>query len=479
MTAAANSGRMSPEAQLILLRKGFLRSFFVLIKSTQHYPGGHRMIARASADLREAVANLAKRHEDSSLSLSDSHLFVGEHRLRPDAAGFETFLTVVETMRTLDVGTIHFNPGCTAADLQRWAELCSDLGRIDRERIFQALRIKMGDLGITGVEIERTPEQSLSGERDFRDRKERAKHLYAKSIEVSAEVIHDLDAGRSPGLKKSRRVVQGMIDMVMSGGSTLLGLTSIRCYDEYTYNHSVNVCILALTVGHRSGLEKRRLVDLGMAALFHDIGKSRIPKEILNKPSAFNDEEWEEMHRHPLYGVLGILELKGIGAMTARIMQGTFEHHLGYDLSGYPALSGTHEQSLFGRIIALADFYDAVSSSRVYNRTANPPDETLRCMVSKQGTAFDPLLLKVFVNCIGVYPIGSLCLLDSGEMAVVIENSTNPEEWMSPTVRLVTGGGEDAPADGSVNLASAGEQRKIVSTVDAVRHGVDVSRYFL
>jgi hypothetical protein len=232
-------------------------------------------------------------------------------------------------------------------------------------------------------------------------------------------------------------------------------------------------------LGQRVGIGRNRLVELGMAALFHDIGKSRIPLEVLNKPAPFNEQEWTVMRRHPVLGVKELLKLKGVDALTARIMQGSFEHHLNLDGSGYPRVEYPRGVSLGGRIVAIADCYDALTSSRVYRRTAETPETTLRYILQKSGTLYDPILVKLFVNALGVYPAGTRCQLSSGELGVVMQSNPDPEQWERPRVKVIATPDGTAVDGAEVDLAAPGIGLRIARTLDARRHGIDVARYFL
>ena len=285
--------------------------------------------------------------------------------------------------------------------------------------------------------------------------------------------------GKALRLKRAKRVVQSMIDQLLAAETNLLGLTNLRCHDEYTYNHSVNVGILSIAIGQRVGIGKNRLVELGMAAVFHDIGKSCIPLAVLNKPGPFDEQEWAVMRRHPVLGVKELLKLKGVDALTARIMQGSFEHHLNLDGSGYPRVDYPRGVSLSGRIVAIADCYDALTSSRVYRRTAETPDATLRYILQKSGTLYDPILAKLFVNALGVYPVGTLCQLSSGELGVVMQSNPDPEQWERPRVKVIATPDGTAVDGAEIDLADPAAGRRIARTLDARRHGIDVARYFL
>ena len=144
----------------------------------------------------------------------------------------------------------------------------------------------------------------------------------------------------------------------------MLGLTSLRCHDQYTHNHSVNVSLLSVALGNRAGYPKVELADLGLAALFHDMGKSSIPIDVLNKPGEFTADEWAAMRSHPTQGVLDLTKLRGITSLPGRMAAASFEHHMNCDFTGYPKLSVPWKISLTGRILMIADCYDAMTSSR-------------------------------------------------------------------------------------------------------------------
>ena len=150
-------------------------------------------------------------------------------------------------------------------------------------------------------------------------------------------------------VRKLKRLAQKAVHLVMEDESILLGMATIKNYDEYTFNHSVNVSIYSLAMGKRLGFSKKTLTELGITALLHDIGKSKIPREVLNKPGPLDDGEWGMMKKHPLSGVEILLNLKQLGEINPRMVIGIFDHHLKSDFSGYPKLFRKKEVSLFGQ----------------------------------------------------------------------------------------------------------------------------------
>src|SRR4029077_7696707 len=205
--------------------------------------------------------------------------------------------------------------------------------------------------------------------------------------------------------------------------------------------------------------------------------------EILNKPTDFTEEEWRGMGKQTNLGVKKLIKLKGLNDLTIRMLTGAFEHHLNYDKSGYPRLATPWYLTLAGRVISISDCYDALTSSRVYNRIPYPPDKALKFMLTKSGKAFDPILLKIFINSIGIYPIWTLVLLDAGELGVVIQTHPSLEKGDRPKVKLITdtaGNEQDGDIIDLTETDSAGLFLKnITKTVDPAKYQVDVSRYFL
>jgi len=220
------------------------------------------------------------------------------------------------------------------------------------------------------------------------------------------------------GIQKSKRVVQGMIEILTKDESVLLGMSTIRNYDDYTYTHSVNVAILAMCVGRRLGLSQHLVEQLGLSGLFHDLGKVDVPIELISKTSKLTDEEYELVKTHSISSVRQIIRLNADHSLKTRLVLPPFEHHLGVDLSGYPQTDRTVPLSLLGRIMAVADHYDAMTSSRSYRRVPISPDVALKIMMEEAGTVLDPVVLKIFIEMMGVYPVGSLLVMDSKEVGL-------------------------------------------------------------
>lgn len=463
--------------------KELVNQFYILMKTAQIHDHTNIALDAPIDNVVRTLKGLWQWSEDVHLRLEGDYLLLDDFKLKMDIEGFISFVSLIEALKQLRIGGLLFKKSVTADELKRFVYILVHTNS-DVNEPFEEVSHKMNEAGIANIEIDPYEERKESFDNILRDTKEMAKSTYFRTMTAVSEVMDNIKLGQAVSVKRAKRVVQSMVDLLLQEESTLLGLTTLRSHDEYTHHHCVNVCILSLAMGQRLGYAKKKLTELGIAALFHDMGKASIPPEILNKPTEFTEEEWQIMRRHPVLGVKYIIKLKGINEMTIRMVTGAFEHHLNYDLSGYPKLDSKWELSLFGRIISIADCYDALTSSRVYNRVPYPPDKALKFMLSKSGRAFDPVLMKIYINSIGIFPIGTLVLLDTEELGVVMQASSNPDRMDRPKVKIIADAtGKEIDGDvidlSELNDKTGQFSASILKIIDSTKHKIDVSRYFL
>ena len=197
------------------------------------------------------------------------------------------------------------------------------------------------------------------------DRKKIIKKTYFNAVSLTKNISKQISSGEKVSIKKVKRVMETIVNQIIEEESMLIGMTTIKDYDEYTYNHSVNVSVLAIALGHRIGLEKKTLTELGLSALLHDMGKTEVPKEILNKPVEFTEDDWKVIMQHPAWGAHAIFKMKGVDRVSMSAFISAFEHHLNYDLSGYPKVRNNFSLDLFSRIIAIDRKSTRLNSSHI------------------------------------------------------------------------------------------------------------------
>ena len=291
---------------------------------------------------------------------------------------------------------------------------------------FNWLNNKFTKYGISWLKIlEIHDEEKQSPLDDDMIRREKAKYAYVNALDTVKEVAEKASKGVA-GVLKARRLAQNIVDLIHEDRSLMLGLTTLQEYDDYTYTHSVNVSLLATCLGKQIGLSKVVLEHLAVCGLFHDLGKVGIPKDVLLKKSKLNDDEWKKMQGHPLIGVKKILRLNADKELRSKIILGPFEHHLNPDMTGYPKTHFKKSMSLTGKILRIVDVYEALTANRKYRPRPFTPDEALRKMWNEGEKSFDLILLKIFIQMMGIFPIGSIVELIDGRFAMVTEYPDGP-----------------------------------------------------
>ncbi|MBE9532156.1 MAG: HD-GYP domain-containing protein, partial [Proteobacteria bacterium] len=256
----------------------------------------------------------------------------------------------------------------------------------------------------------------------------KAKAIQQEAESMAGELLTQARAGKGIEAGKARDVVENMIDSVFNNQDALVSLSRLKDYDNYTFMHSVNVSILTIALGRRLGLSREDLGKLGMGGILHDVGKMLVPDDILNKPGTLTKKEFKEMKNHVTYGVDLLEKSQGI---TDDSIYVALQHHERIDGSGYPNETPGEELHLFGRIGSICDVYDAMTTVRAYGDTP-PPNEALKKMYGWRGQNFDPDLVDTFIMCLGIYPIGGVLELDTGEVAVV--KAVNRSDLLRPKV---------------------------------------------
>ena len=457
-----------------------LLSFFVLYKTCRIIDLTNDTFRRQLSGFMDHLAAIPKSKEVIIKAVHDRY-FVNDLLVRLDEHTQVGAETVVKEWRRLGVGGVVFDhrisPDQVASFLQFMATEKPSVNNLE------ALSAQLAELKIPYVKLlsmreagADVPTLSEEARRQFR---QMARRTFVRAITTVQDIVlntaHDKDINTS----KTKRVVHSLIDHIAQDESSLLELAAIKDYDDYTYAHSTNVCVYSLTVGVRLGFDRPRLSQLGFAALFHDIGKVKLPADLIRKPDAFDENDWIQMQKHPQLGAKTILHNLKFDTHTARAARGAFEHHINQDFTGYPVLRHQRRRTgLFARIISIVDTFDALTSGRVYIKKQIPPDEVIRKMRYQMQSKFDPFLLKIFNDVIGIYPAGSLVLLTTEEIALVLTN--NEKDLARPYVKIIGNRAGLLAEPLWVDLSAADNlERKIVRFVDPASHGLDIKDFVL
>jgi HD-GYP domain-containing protein (c-di-GMP phosphodiesterase class II) len=472
----------SKASQLYLLEQGknLVYQLYVSIRTAQIYDRANLTYVKQSESLFDLVKNLLEKEEKIILNSKEGYLFLNDTRLKFSFEGYVSSKFILEIFRKFQFESLTIQPQLSKDELDDFVFLLVHSDP-DSEDAFGSLERKMVEAGILHLKIEKFAwEWNIEDESSPENRKKAAKKRFFKTVSVSQEMVESAKTGRSINTVKTKRAIQFLIDQVIHDETNLMSLTAIKNFDEYTFAHSVNVCILSVALGARLGFSKKRLSELGYAALFHDIGKVKLPIEILNKPEELTEEEWEKIQKHPVLGVKLLLSKRALDRFSLGAMVVSFEHHLRMDLSGYPSLTFKKDLNPYSRIVTIADVYDSMTSGRVYAKTPMTPDVALKRMMEQAGKTFDPVLLKVFINMLGIYPVGSVVLINTGEVGVVIKS--NPDQLSRPEVVIIADKNGKKDKVDTVDLAGLDERtgeykRTILKTIDPRPYKLDIARY--
>ena len=303
----------------------------------------------------------------------------------------------------------------------------------------------------------------------------RAKRIHAEANNIIHNIMMDVRLGQQVNLEQVEPVVERMTESILRNGGALLSLCRVKNKDDYTFQHSVSVCALQVSFCRAIGMDAAIIHLAGIGGLLHDIGKVKVPDAILNKPGRFTEEEFAVMKCHVVESKKILDETDGISETSIQV---AYQHHERHDGSGYPEGLKGEAISQMGKMAAICDVYDAITSNRVYH-TGMAPHEALRKIFEWSKFHFDPALVQQFLRTIGIYPVGTLVMLESGRIGVVMEQSES--NLLQPTVKVFYNSKRNhytTPEE--VNLSRSlgnGGGDRIVGHESAEKWGIDLGRF--
>jgi len=472
----------APDGQLRQGGRTLLLAFYTALRSLKLYPLENTTVQNSLEDLDAVARKLLDLEGELEIRMSGDFIFVNSTRLRVELDNYASFSHILAMFRAFDIGALRIRPGIEKREWQVFLSVMLSLAeRGPAEEQLEELQDRLEQGKVVHLELDRPLPEGGSTEQS----RHAAKQVYAQGVAVTKDVIGSIRMGRTARLKRVKRAVQLVVDQVLNNETSMLGLTTLRDYDEYTFTHSMNVCIISVALGRKLGFSKVQLCDLGMTALLHDVGKARVPPEILNKAGKLDEHEWKVIQGHPWFGALTLFSMRAYEEIPYRSILVAHEHHMKIDLTGYPKVVRPRMLGIFSRIVAVADAFDAATTRRVYQTVPVEPDEVLREMWENPKRGQDKVLVKALINLVGVYPIGTCVILDTFEIAVVAGASADRQQLNRPIVRVALDAeGGPVPLPGiEVNLSEKDEsgayRRSIVKVTNPDRFGITVGDYFV
>lgn len=472
------SGTASPPEQA---RRLFLRALYGALRAVRESPSGSARVRHAVDQLTQACEPVWGTDGTLRIRVVRSSLYLGDIRLESDIENFVFHRHVLAVLQGAGVGIVRVTRAPPASEWAAFLTLVVGLSdpKDDPTKTVK-LRQAMAARSVRRIEVE----PPVAGGADLPGEVERraaARRTYEESVRISRDLFNGTRMGRSANVKEVKQAVQNIVDAILDNETSLGGLSALKDYDDYSFTHAVNVCIFCVAIGRRLGLSKAQLYDLGLAALVHDIGMSRVPRRILTKGDALTPDEQRLMEAHTWLGALSVFELRDYGEIPFLGMIAAYEHHLRKDGSGYPRTVRPREPSVFSRIISVASAFDAATNERAYCR-ALPADEVLRELWENESLGFDPVVVKALINLLGIYPVGTCVILDTFELALVHAANSDSAYVNRPIVRLLSDpDGHWLEPPPLVDLAetdgSGRFKRSIIKVTSPDRYGIRTADY--
>jgi putative nucleotidyltransferase with HDIG domain len=437
-----------------------VRRLAAAVRAADLYSTGHPLVQRAIDALDTASRQVVPATGSVVVGFIGDAVVVNDARLPKASASLAGFVRHVRE-RGIDKITITDGVG-----RDEFRALVEDIG--DRHS-----SVPLSDrLSTRGVRHITFGKITVDEPADDRAGIEAARKVYATAVETAESLWNAAKTGDQPDPGVARTIIESLAKVVTQDRTSLMALTALKKYDNYTFTHMVNVSVLAMAQARALNVQGALLREFGFAALMHDIGKVNTPLEVLNKPDKLTREEFEIMKRHVVDGAHILRRTPEMPALAPIV---AFEHHLKQDLSGYPEKIGARDLNLCTMIVSIADVFDALRSKRPY-RDGLPTKRIRAIMEEQDSPAFNQKLLKRFVNLMGLFPAGNLVRLNTDELAVVI--TEHPNDPFRPQVKILyDGGGARLEAPLLANTWERDERgeypRAVVEAVDPEPLGID------
>ena len=428
--------------------KQALLSVCAILQGLRLYPTQHPQIVRQLEKAAETVQTLVNDQGNLTVGLLDGALLLNDIPCLDQMPALVDLARLIERQQ---LQSIEFLPG---VDSRQLLFLCQELPLLHGDE-FQ-LRLERAEV----TSIRSTPVE---------EEQDDPRITYRRAVETISEICQDVRLGQIPSTGKIIKTVKNLLISILDDPSPLFAMTLLKGYDNYTFNHSVNVSVLSIMVGTACGLPQAELYNLGLGGVLHDLGKMTIDHRIITKPGKLNWLEMEEMKRHPVNGAKIVTAMEQMNASVIDIVN---SHHLHFDRSGYPDNCRKKNITPLADMVSIADTYDAMTTLRSYQRPQSPKQALTR-MAGFSGNLLHPEFLQSFFAHLGPYPVGTLVRLKNGSIGLVYDQSRKLGGGL--TLKILFNSAGDRLAEPP--LEQLPDNRAIVAEVDPLLKGVRLEDY--
>ena len=448
------------------LSDDLLRRFGASLRGIQLYAPSHPIVLRNLEGLAEALRLMHQHDATVVIGILGDEVIVGDMPMTKTSGSMGE---LIRRFGSLGIERVTISRAVTIDELKEFA---GKFGQLEKTLSGDALKeaaaqLESPNIRVGRVTVDETVPQEATDSATIRK-------MYAEAVSVASLLWESARTNAGPDPTAAQQMIDGLAQAVVQNRSALMALTALKDYDNYTFTHMVNVSILTMAQARGLGVDGPMLREFGLAALMHDIGKVKTPAEILNKPDKLTDEEFTIMKRHVVDGAEMLRATPEIPALAPVV---AFEHHLRLDGTGYPHGVSRPTLNLATMLCGIADVYDAMRSQRKYQQ-AFPSERILAVLQRNDGKQFDQNLIRRFVQLLGIYPVGNLVRLDSGDIAIVMQ--VHAPDPYRPKVRVLftnEGARLDLPRD--VNLWEVEPETKgdrassVIAPLNPADYGID------
>ena len=433
--------------------------FSGLIRNIALYPPGNPALLRPLNELHAMIAACLKTSSSVRIGLADEILFIEEHLFVTAPQQIEELANLFASRR---IDAVIIMQGVKSDEIFQLVKLLADKTLSTADLISRLEEFEITHIMV--ITLEDTEERLLH----------EAGNAYQSALHSIRSAFVDIEEHRIPSSERLLAATRQFSDIAAQDPQVVACLSLIKDYDNYTFNHSVNVGVISLSLAAHMKFDRHIVEEAGMAGFLHDIGKTKVPKAIINKPGKLSSLEFDEIKKHPEDGVKIINKMAGL---SLRISEAVLGHHLRYNRKGYPEWARDTELSNLCELVAIADCFDACTTLRVYQLPL-PPAAAIMRMKELSGEFLNPEMVNAFAVMMGKYPPGTVVRLDTNEIVLVWQgNMGNPE---TPKIRVIFdrhGKRVIKPVTEKLEERKGGAPA-IVAVIDPVLKGIDVGEYF-
>ncbi|MFQ5949559.1 MAG: HD-GYP domain-containing protein, partial [Nitrospiria bacterium] len=361
----------------------FLKAITKVLRDRALYPKDHPQVLAKMTDLHTALQHLFSGRNERTFVFIEDQIYIDDLLI---GRGDENLSDIARLFLEKQVEVLTLREGLSMDELRSFADVLSaSRNEKGEKQNFQSLHLTSGKLKLQKKEGEQVSPilKNLGAAIPKTDLKQ---VRFREEGKVLKDIYVDWKTAEKGFVKNVGKIMEVLEKSLFANFNSLIPLGSLKSYDEYTYVHAINLSILTMAQAQCWGFSKEAIHAFGIGAVLHDVGKTEVPVEVLHKSGRLTEEEFSEMKSHPLRGAILLLQYPEIPRVAAII---AFEHHLRYDLKGYPAIKHNHPQHIGSRLTALSDQFDAMRSNRPY-RDALKADQILEIMEKDKGTGLDP-----------------------------------------------------------------------------------------